>query len=132
MNQLTKLKQMGEITQMVLDAELAKMSAAQAEVDRLRAQLEVLSEEQRAMQDMAEGDDMAALLLGDQARKWMLWAERERSQINTKLAAALAALETQRAETRLAFGRVEALKAVQKKERERLAKDRAARAFLQT
>lgn len=126
-----KLKQMGEITQMVLDAELAKMSGAQAEVDRLRAALAALSQEQKAMHGQGAGDDMATLMLADQVRKWLLWAERERGQINTKLAAALAALETQRAETRLAFGRAEALKGLQKKERERLAKDRATRALHQ-
>jgi hypothetical protein len=100
-----------ELTQMILDAELAELRARAEEVAKIRATREELvrarTERADRLSDAPPEDDLA--FSTGQDALWHIWLNRETQQLGTELAQAATRQEQQRLRAKRAFGRVEAL-----------------------
>lgn len=105
-----QIAEIARVTQMILDAELARLKEVSAEVATLRAALDGLDGEvrRRAAQIAGSGDADCARLAGRDG-PWLDWVAARRRALNRALAEASARREAQRVVTRRAFGRVEAV-----------------------
>jgi hypothetical protein len=100
MSRAQDLARLGALAGMIRDARLAGLRAADAECADLRAQIARLD---RARQQVTG----AEILLT--APAYLVWQQRARASLNTRLAAALAREEQARIAARRAFGRAEVL-----------------------
>lgn len=100
-----------ELTQMILDAELAELRARAEEVNTIRAKRTALVDERtnraNMLADEIAEDDLA--FATGQDTLWHIWLERETQQLGSELAQAATRQEQQRLRAKRAFGRVEAL-----------------------
>lgn len=109
-----RLKALGEITDMSLDADLLALKQATARADDIAARIEALDAERRTQSDGLGDADFTA---GAQYGRWLRWAYGERARLNTALATARADQEAKRARAERAFGRAEAVKSMSEQER---------------
>lgn len=100
MSRAQDLAHLAALTGMMRDTRLAGLRAAVAECTDLRAQIARLDQ---ARQQIAG----AEMLLT--APAYLIWQQRARAALNTRLAAALAHEEQARIAARTAFGRAEVL-----------------------
>lgn len=107
------LKRLGALADMAFNAELAKLSAIQAEATEPEARIKALETaraERGQHMTQATGFDEATLFGADQ--KWGAWAEKKRAAALADLAKIAARQEEQLVKTRRAFGKKEALRQV--------------------
>jgi hypothetical protein len=105
------LSSLQDLTQMILDAELAELRARSADVAAIRTKHAALAEARHARTDRLKNDttdDDLAFTTGQDAL-WHVWLERETRRLGAELALAAARQEEQRLKAKHAFGRVEAL-----------------------
>jgi hypothetical protein len=105
-----ELAELGRVTGLVLDAELARLRDVTAEVAAVRLQIAELDEALRdrtAVLRHGEGADCAHLAGRD--GPWLDWVAARKRALNAALAEVAARREAQRVVARRAFGRAEAL-----------------------
>ena len=98
-----RIASLGRLARMVLDTELAKLRGAARERDASLAALKTLA----TPRDAPEG--LSPVAAGLAALGYQRWAERQRAEINTRLARQTAEWMEARDRAALAFGRAEAL-----------------------
>lgn len=111
-----KLETLVQLSNMLLDAEQAKLSKAAAQCQSTRSKLSGLDVAVQRQNDVIAAE-LEAPVAGTVLDCWGAWAERQRFTLNTELAQQIAALEEQRQLARTAFGRAEALRGLQTQER---------------
>lgn len=111
-----KLMGLKNVSQIALDAELAKLSALSEQLSQKADELSKLRQSSRdraaALNDLG-GDDLA--FLNGQDELFRKWQERQVRSINTEIANLAAAREHQLSVTRRAFGKTNALDQLIKK-----------------
>jgi len=109
------LRSLEEITAMVLDAELARLRQLSDELALLRAEAAELAARARARRETlaADGPDLAFGTGRDAL--WLGWIARERARLNSEIAQLAARREAQRLIARTAFGRVEAIRGLERR-----------------
>lgn len=107
------LAQLAQLTDAALLAAQSKMSAAKAREIELRETLKSLdvSRSERAVATLGQAD--AALMAGADAQ-WLTWVEQRRRLINAELAKCLVAQDHCQQVVRRAFGRDQAVEALEK------------------
>ncbi|TYB77892.1 hypothetical protein [Maritimibacter fusiformis] len=106
----TELAGMAEVTQLILDAELARLRRISDEVAGLRAAIADLDRDVRARAgQLAEPQDADCARMAGRDGPWLDWVAARRRALMGALADAAARREAQRVVTRRAFGRVEAI-----------------------
>ncbi len=106
----TELAGIAEVTQLILDAELARLRRVSDEVADLRAAIADLDRDVRARAgQLAEPRDADCARMAGRDGPWLDWVAARRRALMGALADAAARREAQRVVTRRAFGRVEAI-----------------------
>lgn len=105
-----ELAELGRVTRLVLDAELARLRDVTAEVAVLRVQIAELD---AALRDrtsvLSQGERVDCAHLAGRDGPWLDWVAGRKRALNAVLAEAAARREAQRVVARRAFGRAEAL-----------------------
>lgn len=125
-----KLAALVKISQMLLEAEQAKLSQAAGKCQSTRGKLSGLDNAVKRQNDVIS-KELEMPVAGPVLDLWGGWAERRRMTLNTELARQTVDLEEQRQNTQVAFGRAEALKNLDRQahiKELRLTKNRARRA----
>lgn len=114
------LKSLKALTQLTLDAELARLKALSDELGARHAEVETLMAYGRdraaALAQGAAENDLAFALGRDEA--WLAWSARQRSRLSLEIAQVKARREAQRVVASRAFGRVEAIAELDRREAE--------------
>lgn len=122
------LRRLQDLTQILLDTELAKLQQLAEETRRREQAVAKLGAALTARSDALKGTDPLtdlAFQTGQDAR-WQAWATREKKHLMREAAEIAAQREAQRKKAQKAFGRVEALAGIERLE-EDARKLRAAR-----
>jgi len=106
-----RLKELRQITQMVLDVERMKLQRIAAEEKYITDQMGEMESQsnRRAMQLLTKGGSDLALFAGADLR-WDSWKQQKKRTLNTQRAALLAKRDVQRLSTVKAFGKDEAVR----------------------
>lgn len=113
----TELAGIAEVTQLILDAELARLRRVSDEVADLRAAIADLDRDVRARAgQLAEPQDADCARMAGRDGPWLDWVAARRRALMGALADAAARREAQRVVTRRAFGRVEAISGLEQLE----------------
>ncbi len=109
-----RLKILGDICEMKLEAELAALARIAHDEQRLRDEIRVLDESAHAFSP----DSQALAGLANHFR-WLQWCRQQKARLNTQLAALKADRETLLHSARTAFGRTQALRSLERQARSR-------------
>ncbi len=113
------LQDMGRIGRMVLDSELAQLKDANREMDEIRKTIQALDAELAARSKCVMQEDAQDLaLLTGQDEPWRDWIGARQGDARQALAKAAAEREEKLARARHAFGRVQAIEALQNRARQ--------------
>lgn len=105
-----ELAEMARVTQLVLDAELARLKDVTAEVAALRAAIAELDDAlQTRSAALVDGADDDCARLSGRDGPWQAWVATRKRALNAALAEAAARREAQGVVARRAFGRAEAV-----------------------
>lgn len=112
-----QLAEIARVTQMVLDAELARLQGVSAEVADLRAAIADLDRDvRRRAAQLTGSEDADCARMAGRDGPWLDWVAARRRALISALADAAARREAQRVVTRRAFGRVEAISGLEQLE----------------
>lgn len=106
-----RLKELKELTEMILDRELSNLTLLNSQQEDLARELDAIQEarvKQSATVSGLGGISPAAFV--NAFAKWDEWCLQKRAAINKERAGLLVKLEKQRSQTKIAFGRAEAIK----------------------
>jgi hypothetical protein len=104
-----RLADLREVADLILDAELARLRSEAGARGKLMGRIDELDLAVARQQEIL-ASEIDPEVSGAVCDRWGGWAERRKVALNTALAAQTAKTEVQADRTRLAFGRVEALR----------------------
>ncbi len=104
-----------QITDALLEAELAKLRRHQTACDEVRGRIDGLKDAVKRQHQIIAAD-LETPVSGPVLDRWGGWVDRKRHMLNAQLAHETMSLEVQRQTALKAFGRAEALRQIAKKE----------------
>lgn len=113
---LRKLEVLEKLSALIFEAEQTKLTNITACCNLTKSKIDDLDTAVRRQNDVI-ASELEAPIAGHVLDRWGAWAEIQRINLNTELAQQNVVLEEQRQKTLVAFGRSEALKTLQEKNR---------------
>ncbi len=110
---LKRFARLAEITDVLWNTASQKLRDKAREEQQIQTHIDTLVREQRACADTLTQEEDPSQMLS--AVQWMRWSDAERRRINLELARVRADLHRERHEARIAFGKRNAVDALQDK-----------------